>query len=122
MPTGTKLASPSPTGRTSRRAPVFVRTQCGYVSGFIFALRRGLGSWPQCGVGSASKSPCGRRGALRASAGHVEELELDVVGIPEDDHRVGHRLFGVDQAGVLDAEFVQPACPSVQGGPISDAE
>jgi hypothetical protein len=26
------------------------------------------------------------------SAGHVEELELEVVGIPEHDHRIGHRL------------------------------
>jgi hypothetical protein len=30
------------------------------------------------------------------SPGHVDELELDVVGVPEDDHRVGHRIAGVD--------------------------
>jgi hypothetical protein len=58
---------------------------------------------------------------LWPSAGHVEDLELDVVGIPEHD-RVGHRLIDVDHAGMLDAEFVEPACPCVQAGAISDAE
>src|SRR5215471_4290424 len=37
------------------------------------------------------------------SPGHVDELELDVVRIPEDDHRVGDRIAGVDHAGVLHA-------------------
>src|SRR5580704_17995378 len=60
--------------------------------------------------------------SLWLSAGQVDELELDVVGIPEHNYRVGHRLVGVDHAGVLDAEFTEPACPCVQAGAISDAE
>jgi len=44
----------------------------------------------------------------------VEELELDVVRIAEDDHGVGHRAVGVDDSGVLDAEFVEPTRPRVE--------
>jgi hypothetical protein len=62
------------------------------------------------------------RDVRRLSAGVAEDLQLDVVGIAEDDHRVGHRLVGVDDAGVLDAELVQPAGPRVQAGAVSDAE
>src|SRR6202044_323909 len=52
--------------------------------------------------------------AFRVSAGQVDELELDVVRIPEDEHGVRNRLVGVDHAGMRDAEFVQPAGPRVE--------
>lgn len=42
--------------------------------------------------------PAGDEQACGESDGHVEELELDGVGIPEDDNRVGHRVVGVDDA------------------------
>jgi hypothetical protein len=44
----------------------------------------------------------------------VEELERDVVRIAEDHHGVGHRAVGVDDSGVLDAEFVEPGRPRVE--------
>jgi len=110
-----RLSSNSPTfanGRSSR-----------HVSALTFELTW-VRTWAWRGVASGRRCalPCSGRGALWGSAGHVDELELDVVGIPEDDHRVGHRLVGVDDAGVLDAEFVEPACPCVQIGAINDAE
>jgi len=98
-------------------------TSSRHVSALTFELTW-VRTWAWRGVASGRRCalPCSGRGALWGSAGHVDELELDVVGIPEDDHRVGHRLVGVDDAGVLDAEFVEPACPCVQTGAISDAE
>jgi hypothetical protein len=62
------------------------------------------------------------RSGIARSAGLAEDLELDVVGIPEHDHRVRHRLVGVDHAGVLDTELVQPGCPGVQVAAAGDAE
>src|ERR1700722_3644321 len=48
------------------------------------------------------------------SAGHVDELELDVVRVAEHHDRVGHRFVGVDRAGVRDAEGIEPADPGVE--------
>src|SRR5262249_17916929 len=55
----------------------------------------------------------------RLSPGHIEELELDVIGIPEDDHRVRQRIAGVDHTGVLDTEAIQPSCPRIEISPAS---
>lgn len=52
----------------------------------------------------------------------MEQLELDVIGIPEDDHGVRNRVLGVDHAGVIDAELVEPGGPGIEICPSGDPE
>ena len=54
------------------------------------------------------------------SPGHAEELELDVVRIPEDDHRIRDRIAGVDHTGIGDTEAIEPARPCVEISAASD--
>jgi hypothetical protein len=57
-----------------------------------------------------------------SSPGHVDELELDVVGIAEHDDRIRHRIGRIDDPGILDTEAIELACPGVEVGAAGDRE
>src|SRR5215475_2260667 len=63
------------------------------------------------GSGVGDREPSRRCRLL--SAGR-DELELDVVGVPEYHRGVGEGLLLVPDTGVLDAELIEPGYPGGQ--------